>query len=122
VLHAFQKKSKQGVATPQPEIGETEMVKSAFHELGMDKPDELVAKSRLITLIVEEIRKRGLTQTAAGEILRLDQPNVSALMNEKISRFSLEKLMSFAGQLGFEVSIHVAGHGVKIAVPMPSAA
>jgi predicted XRE-type DNA-binding protein len=53
------------------------MAKSAFHELGLDKPDELVAKSRLVTLVAGEIRRRGLTQTAAGEILGLDQPNVS---------------------------------------------
>lgn len=98
------------------------MAKSAFHELGMDRPDELVAKSRFISLISAEIRKRGLTQTAAGEILGLDQPNVSALMNEKISRFSVEKLMSLAGRLGFEVSIHVEGNGVEIEVAMPSAA
>jgi predicted XRE-type DNA-binding protein len=105
-----------------PESGEIEMVKSAFHEIGMERPDELVAKSQLMTLISSEIRKRGFTQSVAGEILGLDQPNVSALMNEKISRFSLEKLMAYAGKLGFEVSIHVAGHGVNLAVPMPSAA
>ncbi|MFN0192037.1 MAG: helix-turn-helix transcriptional regulator [Aestuariivirga sp.] len=98
------------------------MTKSAFHELGLDRPDELVAKSRLMTLIADEIRKRGLTQAAAGEILGLDQPNVSALMNEKISRFSLEKLMSYAGKLGFMVSIHVEGHGVQVDVPLPTAA
>jgi predicted XRE-type DNA-binding protein len=98
------------------------MAKSAFHELGLDKPDELVAKSRLVTLVAGEIRRRGLTQTAAGEILGLDQPNVSALMNEKISRFSVEKLMSLAGKLGFEVSIHVEGHGIEMDVPMLSAA
>ena len=98
------------------------MAKSAFHELGLERPDELVAKSRMMTLISEEVRKRGLTQSAAGEILGLDQPNVSALMNEKISRFSLEKLMEFAGRLGFSVSIHVEGHGVQVNVPMPSAA
>jgi predicted XRE-type DNA-binding protein len=105
-----------------PETGEIEMIKSAFHEMGFEKPDELVAKSRLITLISDEIRKRGLTQSAAGEILGLDQPNVSALMNEKISRFSVEKLMSYAGKLGFSISIHVEGHGVQVEVPMPSAA
>jgi predicted XRE-type DNA-binding protein len=98
------------------------MNKTVFHELGMEKPDELVAKSRLITLISDEIRKRGLTQTSAGEILGLDQPNVSALMNEKISRFSLEKLMAYAGKLGFSVSIHVEGHGVRVDVPLRSAA
>jgi predicted XRE-type DNA-binding protein len=98
------------------------MAKSAFHELGLEKPDELVAKSRLMSLITAEIQKRNLTQVAAGEILGLDQPNVSSLMNEKISRFSVEKLMFLAGKLGFEVSIHVEGHGIQMDVPMPSAA
>jgi predicted XRE-type DNA-binding protein len=98
------------------------MVKSAFHELGLEKPDELVAKSRLMTLIADEIHRRKLTQVSAGALLDLDQPNVSALMNEKISRFSVEKLMSLAGKLGFAVSIQVEGHGVQVKVPMPSAA
>jgi predicted XRE-type DNA-binding protein len=107
---------------PWLETGVDEMVKSAFEELDLERPDELAAKSRLITLVSEEIRKRGLTQSAAGDILGLDQPNVSALMNEKISRFSVEKLMSLAAKLGFSVSIHVEGHGVLMDVPMPSAA
>jgi predicted XRE-type DNA-binding protein len=98
------------------------MAKSAFHELGFERPGELVAKSRLMMLIVEEIHKRGITQSAAGEILGLDQPNVSALMNEKISRFSLEKLMQYASRLGFSVSIQVEGHGMRVDVPLPSAA
>ena len=91
---------KHGIATPKHELdliqsrlrdalarNWRDLTKTAFHELGMDRPDELVAKSRLITLIADEILRRGLTQAAAGIILDLDQPNVSALMNEKISRF-----------------------------------
>jgi predicted XRE-type DNA-binding protein len=76
----------------------------------------------LMRLVVAEIQKRNLTQSAAGEILGLDQPNVSALVNEKISRFSVEKLMSFAGKLGFTVSIHIEGHGVSVELPVQSAA
>ena len=98
------------------------MVKTAFEELGLDRPEDLAAKSRLVTLVSGEIRRRCLTQSAAGDILGLDQPNVSALMNEKISRFSVEKLMSLAARLGFSVSIHVEGHGVRVDLPMPSAA
>lgn len=98
------------------------MTQSVFHELGLNNADELVTKSRLIRLVSAEIRKRDLTQVAAGEILALDQPNVSALVNEKISRFSVEKLMSFASKLGFSVSIHVEGHGVSLDVPVKAAA
>jgi predicted XRE-type DNA-binding protein len=98
------------------------MAKSAFHELDLENADELVAKSRLMNLIAGEIRKRKLTQSAAGKLLGLDQPNVSALVNEKISRFSVEKLMGLAGRLGFKVSIHVKGKGVSLDVPVRPAA
>lgn len=96
--------------------------RSAFHELGMPDADELVVKSRLIRFVAEEIRRRELTQKDAGEVLGLDQPNVSALMNEKLSRFSVQKLMGLVGRLGFKVSIQVEGSGVTFNVPFQHAA
>ena len=98
------------------------MVKSAFHELEFPNAGELVTKSKLIRFVAGEIKKRGLTPIVAGEILGLDQPNVSALVNEKISRFSVEKLMELVGRLGFDVSIHIKGHGVALQVPVQTAA
>ena len=98
------------------------MVKSAFHELGFANADELVTKSRLMSFVAAEIKKRKLTQVASGELLGLDQPNVSALVNEKITRFSVEKLMELVVKLGFEVSIHIEGHGVALHVPVQAAA
>ena len=98
------------------------MVKSAFHELDFPNADELVTKSRLMSFIAEEIKQRRLTQVSAGELLGLDQPNVSALVNEKISRFSVEKLMELVVKLGFDVSIHIAGRGVVLEVPVQTAA
>jgi predicted XRE-type DNA-binding protein len=83
------------------------MTKSAFHELELADADELVVKSRLMCFLGEEIRKRRLTQKGAAELLGLDQPNVSALVNEKVSRFSIKKLMTLAGRLGFAVTIHM---------------
>lgn len=112
----------QGLRTRKRETGTDEMVKSAFHELGFDNADELVTKSKLIRFVAGEIRKRGLTQVAGGEILGLDQPNVSALMNEKISRFSVERLMDFSAKLGFSVTIHIEGNGIEFDVPVQSAA
>lgn len=100
----------------------TEEAKSAFHELGMPDADKLVVKSRLIRFVAEEVRRRELTQKDAGELLGLDQPNVSALMNEKLSRFSVQKLMAFVGCLGFKVSIHVEGSGIAFDVPYKYAA
>ena len=98
------------------------MTKSAFHELNLPDAGELVLKSRLMRFIAAEIRKRGLTQSAAGEVLGLDQPNVSALVNQKISRFSVEKLMTFVSRLGFGVSVHIEGAGVTLDMPVTSGA
>jgi hypothetical protein len=42
-------------------------------------------------------------------------------MNEKISRFSVEKLMEFAGRLRFALTIHIEGNGVAVDVPVQSA-
>jgi predicted XRE-type DNA-binding protein len=100
----------------------SEAVKSAFHELEMPDAEELMVKSRLLWFVAEEIRRRQLTQKEAGELLGLDQPNVSALVNEKLSRFSVQKLMSLVGRLGFNVSIHVEGSGIAFDVPYRSAA
>jgi predicted XRE-type DNA-binding protein len=98
------------------------MTKIEFQEHGYDNAGELTTKSRLIRVVAAEIKKRGLTQVAAGEILGLDQPNVSALINEKIIRFSVEKLIILSAKLGFTVSIHIEGHGTKIDVPVAGAA
>lgn len=98
------------------------MTKTAFHELDFPNADELVTKSKLIRFVAAEVRRRGITQAAAGELLGLDQPNVSALLNEKISRFSVEKLMDFAAKLGFAVTIRIEGNGVHVDVPVRTAA
>jgi len=98
------------------------MTESAFHELDLADADALVVKSRLMRFLAGEIRKRWLTQKAVGELLGLDQSNVSALVNEKISRFSIEKLMTLAGRLGFAVTIHIEGGDVSLDVPVQNAA
>ena len=101
---------------------ETSQIKSVFHEMDMPNPDELVVKSSLMRFVAGEIQRRNLTQKAAGDLLGLDQSNVSALVNEKISRFSVEKLMALVGRLGFDVSIHIEGSGIALDVPYQSAA
>jgi predicted XRE-type DNA-binding protein len=94
---------------------------SAFHKLGFQNANELVTKSQLMRFVLAKIKKRNLTQIAAGEILGLDQLNVLALMNEKISRFSVDNLMEFAGKLSFSGTIHIEGKGLKINVPVLTA-
>ena len=101
---------------------EDQAVNSAFHNIGCPDANDLIVKSRLIRFVTEEIRRRALTQEDAGKLLDLNQSNVSPLMNEKLSRFSIQKLMGLVARLGFKVSIHVEGAGIDFDVPSQHAA
>ena len=48
---------------------------------------------------------RGLTQTAAAEILEVDQPKVSALIRGRLAGFSLDRFVRFLVLLGSDVEI-----------------
>jgi predicted XRE-type DNA-binding protein len=80
-----------------------------FADLGLAKPDDLLAKAELATKIIEEIRRRHLTQNQAAMILRVDQPKISALKQGKLSGFSIERLMRFLLLLGRDIEISVKG-------------
>jgi predicted XRE-type DNA-binding protein len=80
-----------------------------FADLGLPKPDELLAKAELAAKIIEEIERRRLTQSQAAAILGVDQPKISALKQGKLSGFSIERLMRFLLLLGRDVEITAKG-------------
>jgi len=47
----------------------------------------------LVDRIGAIIERRGLTQSAAAELLEIDQPKVSALTRGRLSGFSLDRLV-----------------------------
>ena len=53
------------------------------------------------------MKKRGLTQARAGELLGIKQPHVSALMRNRAGNFSVGRLMEFLTALGQDVKITV---------------
>jgi predicted XRE-type DNA-binding protein len=80
---------------------------NVFADLGLPKPDELLAKADLAAKIIEEIERRRLTQSEAAKILGADQPKLSALRQGKLSGFSIERLLRFLVMLGRDVEITV---------------
>ena len=80
---------------------------NVFADLGLPKPDDLLAKAELTAKIIEEIQQRRLTQSQAASILGIDQPKVSALKQGHLSSFSIERLMRFLVLLGRDVEITV---------------
>ena len=70
--------------------------------------ENLKLRSVLLMEIAEKIRSRGLTQAKAAEVLCINQPRVSALLQGKIQHFRLDGLVDMAHRLGLNVSVLVA--------------
>ena len=80
---------------------------NVFADLRVHDPQEMLARAQLANRICQIIRERRLTQTRAAELLRLDQPKISALMHGKLKGFSVERLIRCLNDLGQEVEIVV---------------
>lgn len=78
---------------------------NVFHDLGLPHPEQELLKAKLALQIYRLIKQRGLTQAAAGKILGIKQPHVSALMRNRAGAFSVERLMDFLTALGQDVEI-----------------
>jgi predicted XRE-type DNA-binding protein len=80
---------------------------NVFADIGLPDAEERLAKARLAHKITEIIQKRHLSQAEAARILGTEQPKISAIMNGKLSGFSLERLIYFLNVLGSDVQIIV---------------
>ncbi|MBW4490011.1 MAG: helix-turn-helix domain-containing protein [Trichocoleus desertorum ATA4-8-CV12] len=80
---------------------------NVFADLGLENSDELLVKAELARKISSIITKQEMTQAEAAELLKIDQPKVSALMNGKLSGFSTVRLFRFLNALGQDVEVVV---------------
>jgi predicted XRE-type DNA-binding protein len=80
---------------------------NVFADLGFESPDEELTKAQLAGEIMLAIKRRRLTQAAAANLMGVDQPKVSALLNGRLANFSSERLMRLLTALGHDVDITV---------------
>lgn len=80
---------------------------NVFADLGLPRAEQELMKARLTLQIYQIIQKRGLTQTEAGKILGIPQPQVSALARNRAGNFSVGRLIDFLTALGQDVQITV---------------
>jgi predicted XRE-type DNA-binding protein len=92
-----------GRKMPAPPLGSG----NVFEDLGHPRPAEALAKAELARRIAALIAERGLTQASAAELLKIDQPKVSALVRGRLAGFSLDRLVRFLVLLGSDVEIVV---------------
>jgi len=83
---------------------------NVFADLGLDNADELYIRACLGVQVMKIIKERGYSQKEAAELLGLKQPEVSALMRAKFSRFSQERLIGFLNKLNQKVIIQISDH------------
>lgn len=83
---------------------------NVFADLGLPDSDELIAKADLMHAISQEIKRRGLTQTAAAGLLGLGQSDISRISRGRMDYFSQERLIDILRKLGNNVEI-VLSHG-----------
>ena len=86
---------------------------NVFADLGFDRPHEELAKAQIVLKVVELLRRRGLTQTAAGRLLGLPQPKVSLLFRGQTAGFSTDRLIRFLNRLGQDVDIVIRNRAAK---------
>jgi predicted XRE-type DNA-binding protein len=80
---------------------------NAFADLGFEHPGEEKLRAQLVREIRAIIKRRKLTQTEAAALLGLKQPDVSALLNGRVHKFSLERLLRCVRRLDQDVAIVV---------------
>jgi len=80
---------------------------NVFRDLGLKNSEELLAKAKLASRIIDIIQEQKLTQVAAAKLLGVDQPKVSLIFRGQLDQFSIERLMRFVNALGHDLRITV---------------
>jgi predicted XRE-type DNA-binding protein len=80
---------------------------NVFADLGTPRAEEALAKAELAQKIIEIIRGRRLTQVQAAELLKVDQPKISALTRGRLAGYSIDRLLRFLMLLGNDIEIKV---------------
>ena len=78
-----------------------------FDNLGLShsQASDLRMRADLLDAILRVIKRQKLTQKQLADMLDDHQPNMSDLINGKIAKFTIDKLVRYADKLGIEVTV-----------------
>jgi predicted XRE-type DNA-binding protein len=99
-------------------MAETPVYKSsgnAFADMGFSPAEaaELTAKSRLISVIDETIKRRKLTQLEAARRCGTDQPTLSKVLRGRMESVTIDRLTTWLTALGRSVEIRIRPYDAK---------
>ena len=89
------------------EVSVQEGTRNIYADLELADSEDMLIKAQLVTKIADIIKKRGLTQERAAEILGLTQPKVSRLLKGQFRGVSERRLLECLTRLGRDVEIVV---------------
>jgi predicted XRE-type DNA-binding protein len=82
---------------------------NVLDDLGFTRPEvlELTVRAELYRFLLDYIKEQKLTPRRLVSLLGIHQPDVSNLLNGRISKFSVTKLLKFAGKLNLGVEVRL---------------
>ncbi len=84
-----------------------------------DTPAEaanLRIRSQLMIALTEYVKRQAITQQEAGKQLGVPRSRVSELVNGKISKFSIDRLVNMASRVNLETHIVVKQNGRPLSI------
>jgi predicted XRE-type DNA-binding protein len=80
---------------------------SVLDDLGFSPAEalEIKVKAEIYRDLLSYLKEQAFTQQELGRVLGLHQPDVSHLLNGRVSKFSLGKLIQLAGKLNLEAQV-----------------
>ena len=106
---ATKRRGRERKMSTKPEV--TEGDGNIFADLGIDNADEFYTRACLGVQVMKLLK--GRSQKEAAKLLGVKQPEISALMRAKFSRFSQERLIGFLNKLDRKVTIQISRHRGK---------
>ena len=80
---------------------------NVFADIGVDRPEEALAKAQLVETIADLLARKEMSQQDVAKVVRLTQPQVSRLMRGDTREFSYERLLRVLTALGQDVEITI---------------
>ncbi len=81
---------------------------NVFADLGLNAPEELIARAKLLNDVGSLIKASKLSQDEIAQKLGISQPKVSLLVSGRLSAFSTDSLLHYLSLLGCNVMIRVS--------------
>ncbi|MGD0909608.1 MAG: helix-turn-helix transcriptional regulator [Candidatus Acidiferrales bacterium] len=83
----------------------TESSGNVFADLGLPNPEQELLKAQLTLQIYSILKDSGITQVETAKILGVQQPQVSLLLRNRASNFSVGRLLEFLTALRRDIEI-----------------